>query len=109
MPVRLIRSGRGKGRYVIDWRDEYGVRHSYAHGYSKRAADNFWHKQITLRAERRTLDRKPISGITFYTLCDEYLEKPGVDSSILSLATICSLNPVQTLSRVFCCFKPIKM
>jgi integrase/recombinase XerD len=75
MGVRLIRSGRGKGRYVIDWRDEYGVRHSYTHGYSKRAADNFWHKQITLRAEHRTLDRKPISGITFYQLCQEYLDK----------------------------------
>src|SRR5437879_2680802 len=75
MSVHLIRSGRNKGRYVIDWRDEYDIRHSYTHGYSKRAADNFWHKQITLRAERRTLDRKPISGITFYMLCDEYLEK----------------------------------
>ena len=75
MAIRLIRAGRNKGRYVIDWRDEYGVRHSYTHGYSKRAADNFWHKQITLRAEHRTLDRKPISGITFYQLCQEYLDK----------------------------------
>src|SRR5258708_1819323 len=75
MGVRLIRSGRSKCRYVIDWRDEYGIRHSFTHGYSKRSADNFWHKQITLRAERRTLDRKPISGLTFYVLCDEYLEK----------------------------------
>ena len=62
MAVRLIRSGRNRGRYVIDWRDEYKVRHSYMHGYSKRSADNFWHKQMTLRAERRTLDRKPHFG-----------------------------------------------
>src|SRR5260221_5083889 len=75
MAVHQIKSGRNKGRYIVDWRDEYGVRRQEMAGYNHRAADDILHKKISLRAEDRTLDKNESPNVRFHALCDEYLEK----------------------------------
>jgi len=75
MAVHQIKSGRNKGRYVIDWRDEYGIRRQELEGYNHREAVDILHKKISLRAEDRTLEKAENSNVRFHMLCDEYLEK----------------------------------
>jgi integrase len=75
MADKQIKSGRNKGQYIVDWRDEFGVRRQEMAGYNRRAADDIFHKKIILRAEDRILDKKESPNVRFFTLCDEYLEK----------------------------------
>ena len=75
MAIHRILSGRNKERYIIDWRDEFGVRQREMVGYNRREAQDILHKKISLRAEDRTLDKNESPNVRFHALCDEYLEK----------------------------------
>ena len=76
MAVHHISSGRNKGRYVIDWRDEFGIRRQEMVGYNRRAAEDLLHKKISVRAEGRTLEKEQDKQtVRFYDLCEEYMEK----------------------------------
>jgi integrase len=73
--INQVKEGRNQGRWIIDWRDEYGKRHWQILGYNKRQAYEVLSKQITARAEKRSLDLKKGDEHTFYYLCDHYIEK----------------------------------
>jgi integrase len=73
--INQVKEGRNQGRWIIDWRDEYGDRHWEILGYNKRQAVEVLAKKITARAEKRSLDLKRGEEHSFHYLCDHYLER----------------------------------
>jgi len=74
MSVNQIKTGRNKGRYIIDWRDEHGQRRWEMLGHSYRQACDVLAKKITARAEKRSLDVRPGNELNFRELANRYLD-----------------------------------